>query len=117
MNEFNTDLCKLSISIHFSFRLLNLFGDLEDLEQALKKKNLKKVIGSGSCSALIKLFPNNAELAISHVTWNDFNAMLRIYKRYNMSLHSHPGQGLLKLHSFSSASSTFKLSNKGSPCD
>lgn len=90
----------------FDFKLLNLFGDLEDLEQALKKKNLKKVLGSGSCSALIKLFPNNAELAISHVTWNDFNAMLRIYKRYNMSLHSHPEQesGVIPGHlqSFSS---------------
>ena len=73
-----------------NYRLLQLSGDLEDLEQALGKKKYKKVIGSGSCSALIKLFPKNAELAISHVTWNDFNAMLRIYKRYNMSLHSHP---------------------------
>jgi len=78
----------------FSYRLLNLFGDLEDLETALGKKKLKKVIGSGSCSALVKLFPDNAELAISHVTWNDFNAMLRIYKRYNMSLHTKSGSKL-----------------------
>ena len=75
--------------------MLNLFGDLEDLETALNKKNNTKVVGSGSCSAIVKLFPKNAELAISHVTWNDFNAMLRIYKRYNFSMKSYPGGKLL----------------------
>lgn len=69
------------------FVFLQIGGDLEDLESALGKKSQKKVLGSGSCSALVKLFPKNADLAISQVTWNDFNAMLRIYKLYNLTYY------------------------------
>jgi len=70
----------------FEMSLLQMFGDLEDLEQALGKKSFKKVLGSGSCSALVKLFPKNQDLAISQVTWDDFNGMLRVYKFYNFSM-------------------------------
>ena len=63
-------------------------GDLEDLEMVLGKKYLNKVVGSGSCSALIKLFPHNVDLAISQVTWGDYQAMLRVFKLYDFSFHN-----------------------------
>lgn len=75
----------------FDFMLLQIGGDLEDLEQALGKKTHKKVVGSGSCSALVKLFPGNKDLAISQVTWNDYNSMLRVYKNYNFTFHLRDG--------------------------
>ena len=77
--------------MYLDFRLMNTFGDLEDLEVVLGKKNLRKVTGSGSCSAMVKLFPGNKDLGISQVTWNDYNSMLRIFKLYNTSYHMHPG--------------------------
>ena len=71
------------------------FGDLEDLEQVLGKKVLRKVRGSGHCSAFIKLLPKNADLLVSQVTWNDYNAMLRIYKLYNFGFHRQEPAGLI----------------------
>ncbi|XP_065664182.1 putative phospholipase B-like 2 isoform X2 [Hydra vulgaris] len=69
-------------------RMLQLYGDLFDLEKRLGKKSLKKF---GSCSALVKLFPNNSDLAISHVTWFSYNTMLRIFKYYNFTFHDEQG--------------------------
>ena len=74
--------------------MLQLGGDLEDIEQALHKKSFKKVDGSGSCSAFVKLFPNNADLAISQVTWSDYSTMLRIFKYYNFTFHDSKGNML-----------------------
>ena len=78
----------------FCFSFLNSGSDLGDIEQALRNGTKKKVKGSGSCSALVKLFDKNKELAISHVTWNDYLGMLRIYKFYNLSFHTTPSKGL-----------------------
>ncbi|XP_050733452.1 putative phospholipase B-like 2 [Eriocheir sinensis] len=74
--------------------LMNLAGDLEDLETALSPKlqsmSLKEWVesgrttGDGHCSALIKLLPGNTDLYVSHVTWNTFQSMLRILKKYIM---------------------------------
>lgn len=55
-------------------------GDLEDLQQALGKKEVRHVFGSGSCSALIKLLPGNKDLYISQVTWNSYSSLLRVFK-------------------------------------
>jgi len=91
----------------WDFKLLQANGDLEDLEVALGKKETKRILGSGSCSALVKLFSGNKDLGISHVTWDDYNSMLRIYKNYNFSFHEEPGKGSGKvasqIQSFSSA--------------
>ena len=76
------------------FRLLQISGDLESLQAVLGKKSGKKVVGSGSCSALVKLFDKNLDLAISQVTWNDFNSMIRIYKLYNFTFHE-PVKGII----------------------
>ncbi|XP_068167042.1 putative phospholipase B-like 2 [Antennarius striatus] len=66
----------------FGFILFQLGGDLEDLESALNKSSRTRPLGSGSCSALIKLLPNNKELFVSHDTWNTYGSMLRIMKKY-----------------------------------
>lgn len=62
---------------------LQVGGDLEDLEQALGKKDAKRVRGSGSCSALIKLLPGNKDLYVSHDTWNSYQSMIRVLKKYS----------------------------------
>ncbi|KAK8719165.1 hypothetical protein OTU49_014208, partial [Cherax quadricarinatus] len=71
---------------------LNLMGDLEDLEAALDPSihniNFEDWVksgqfrGDGHCSALIKLLPGNTDLYVSHVTWNTYQSMLRIQKKY-----------------------------------
>uniref|UniRef100_A0A8C8R7D0 Phospholipase B-like n=1 Tax=Pelusios castaneus TaxID=367368 RepID=A0A8C8R7D0_9SAUR len=68
----------------FGFLLFQLGGDLEDLESALNKTESKHFLGSGSCSALIKLLPRNQELLVSHDTWNGYQSMLRIIKKYTL---------------------------------
>ena len=70
---------------------MNIFGDLEDLEQVFnldgKYDNVTRLLGSGSCSALIKLLPDNQELYMAHDTWNSYQSMLRILKKYTLSYH------------------------------
>lgn len=76
-------------------RLFQMGGDLEDLESALNKSSQTRPLGSGSCSALIKLLPNNKELLVSHDTWNTYQAMLRIMKKYNFAFKVSPLGNLL----------------------
>ena len=69
--------------------MLQIQGDLEDLETALGATHFDvgsrvRGIGSGSCSALVKLLPGYKELFVSHDTWGDYNQMLRIFKRYDL---------------------------------
>jgi len=71
---------------------LNLAGDLEDLEVALKApadrpEQVKasfgsRTLGAGHCSALIKVLADGSDLYTSQVTWSSFQSMLRIQKRY-----------------------------------
>ncbi|KFM70112.1 putative phospholipase B-like 2, partial [Stegodyphus mimosarum] len=68
-------------------------GDLEDLEVVLKKNNLKKVLGSGSCSGLVKVLPNNENLYVAQDTWSGYNSMLRILKKYIFSFHTAMNEG------------------------
>ena len=69
----------------FDFNLMQL-GGLSDLEKALNDTVKHHVVGQGSCSALIKLLPDNKDLFISQVTWNSYSSMLRIYKLYELQL-------------------------------
>ncbi|XP_017325186.1 putative phospholipase B-like 2 isoform X2 [Ictalurus punctatus] len=78
-------------SVYFNplgFLLFQMGGDLEDLEAALNKSSQSRTVGSGSCSALIKLLPGNKELLVSHDTWNNYQSMLRIMKRYVFSFRT-----------------------------
>ncbi|XP_039188557.1 putative phospholipase B-like 2 [Crotalus tigris] len=74
----------------FGFLLFQLGGDLEDLESAFNKPKKEDHLGSGSCSALIKLLPGNHDLLVSHVTWNNYEAMLRILKKYTLPFRTLP---------------------------
>lgn len=74
----------------FGFLLFQMGGDLEDLESALNKSSKTRPLGSGSCSALIKLLPNNKELLVSHDTWNNYQSMLRIMKKYIFAFKASP---------------------------
>ena len=71
-------------SLQLSARWLNLAGDLEDLEMALadpatRPKHMKALwggrpLGSGHCSALIKVLPDGEDLYTSQVTWSRYVA-------------------------------------------
>lgn len=75
----------------FGMYFLQVGGDLEDLEQALGKKDAKRVRGSGSCSALIKLLPGNKDLYVSHDTWNTYQSMIRVLKKYSFPYQMKKG--------------------------
>lgn len=83
----NTELAMLHSCCFFSF--LQLHGDMDDLEAALGGSNSsshshsKRVTGSGSCSALVKLLPDMADLLIGHNTWTSYINMIRIFKLYD----------------------------------
>ncbi|XP_065892307.1 putative phospholipase B-like 2 isoform X2 [Dysidea avara] len=67
------------------FWYFQITGDLEDLEAALGNGNVKQpAVKSDSCSALIKVLPNNEDLYVGHDTWGEYQAMLRIYKLYDL---------------------------------
>ncbi|XP_050533950.1 putative phospholipase B-like 2 [Daktulosphaira vitifoliae] len=68
-----------------TFFWMNIQEDLYDLSSALNLTKVKhKPFGTGSCSALIKLLPGYKDLLFSHVTWNWYETMLRIQKRYHL---------------------------------
>uniref|UniRef100_A0A8C0Y3W7 Phospholipase B-like n=1 Tax=Cyprinus carpio carpio TaxID=630221 RepID=A0A8C0Y3W7_CYPCA len=80
-----------SLSINpFGFLLFQMGGDLEDLEAALNKSSQSRTVGSGSCSALIKFLPGLKDLLVSHDTWNNYQSMLRILKRYSFTYRTSP---------------------------
>ncbi|EDV28552.1 expressed hypothetical protein [Trichoplax adhaerens] len=74
----------------FSFLLIELSGDLESLETALKDEDTHHVLGSGSCSAFIKVLPDNRDLYFAHDTWTGYQTMLRIYKYYELNFSMLP---------------------------
>lgn len=76
-----------------SFRHFQIDDDLEDLEEVLQKNNPRHVKGSGSCSALIKLLPDNKEMFISHVTWNTYIGLLRTFKLYDLRFSHTSAKG------------------------
>lgn len=77
----------------FGLLLFQMSGDLEDLEAALNKTVQSKILGSGSCSALIKLLPGNKELLVAHDTWSNYQSMLRIMKKYSFAYKRSPKDG------------------------
>ncbi|XP_003461406.1 putative phospholipase B-like 2 [Cavia porcellus] len=72
------------------FLLLQISGDLEDLELALNKSKTRATLGSGSCSALLKLLPGQRDLLVAHNTWNAYQYMLRVLKKYQLQFRVGP---------------------------
>lgn len=80
-------------------RWFNIFGDMEELEQIFGAEQLAagqdwrlhksaRRHMRASCSALIKVLPDNADIYTSHVTWNGYESMIRILKKYNFEVHT-----------------------------
>jgi hypothetical protein len=42
---------------------------------------------AASCSALIKVLPDGSDIYTSHVTWNGYESMIRILKKYSFEVH------------------------------
>ncbi|XP_071093734.1 putative phospholipase B-like 2 [Haliotis cracherodii] len=70
-------------------------GDLEDLEEVLHKPVPRRILGSGSCSALVKVLPGNEEIYVAQDTWTSFQNMLRILKRYKLGFTASGHQDVL----------------------
>ena len=71
--------------------LLQLGGDLEDLEAAFNRSAPRRLLGSGSCSALLKLLPGRRDLLVAHDTWAPYQSMLRVIKKYTLPFRTEPG--------------------------
>ena len=85
---------------------INIFHDMEELSQAVVKNNklnvtVNRTLGSGSCSALIKLTPGAKDLFTSHVTWTGYQRLLRIMKKYDFSFKDSGSLNPGKLTAFS----------------
>lgn len=76
-------------------RYFQLHGELDDFQDAFSvtpNTSLnnepgvysKRVTGSGSCSAIIKVLPGNSDLLVGHNTWTSYINMIRIFKRYEL---------------------------------
>ena len=69
-----TALCAVS--------LFQVEGDLDALESVLGDGDIRRPVGTGSCSALVKLLPGNRDLYVAQGTWTGYESMLRILKVY-----------------------------------
>lgn len=91
------------VMTEMDFWIMNSSGDLEDLESALagmdfnnmepRVRKHSHMLGTGSCSAIIKLLPGNKDLLTSHITWNGYQSMIRIIKNYIFPFQTAGGAG------------------------
>lgn len=82
----------------FAFQALNGVGDLIDLMKALQPSSIpdwtkmtkveatEYVQRHGMCSALVKVLGAYENLFMSHSSWFEYQATLRIYKHYNFNV-------------------------------
>lgn len=73
--------------------------------RVLKSANRRRHMAA-SCSALIKVLADNADIYTSHVTWNGYESMIRLLKKYNFEVHmtSQPDSPIIPGHSMSFSS-------------
>ncbi|VUZ53168.1 unnamed protein product [Hymenolepis diminuta] len=79
----------------FDIYLLQLNGDIGEITAALgvyddlkEGSNGKQYFSSrASCSALVKLFPFQKDIFISHNTWQGYESMLKVMKYYEFDWH------------------------------
>lgn len=80
----------------FGLLLLQAKEELEDIESILgfTPDNRRHPLGTGSCSAFIKLLTNNSDLFVAHSTWSVYNEMLRVIKKYNLAYNLSPSSNV-----------------------
>ena len=71
--------------------MFQIGGDVEDLSEALQGQKRSVPLGSGHCSALIKLLPGNKDIYIAQDTWTGFSQMLRVLKKYDFRFNTNEG--------------------------
>ena len=91
IKHFVCSLFTKNIFLIFYSSVLSLSGDMEDIPNAISPYRKKKVVGSGSCSALIKLLPGNKDVYMSHDTWDTYQSMLRMLKKYDFAFKPQGG--------------------------
>lgn len=79
------DLMITDIKPYLNLLALQMNGDVSELFASLNQ--ISDPFMAGSCSALIKLLPNNQDLYVAHDTWTEYESMLRILKLYKLNYH------------------------------
>jgi len=81
---------------------INMQGDLEDLFDAMGDNH---EAGTGHCSALIKILPDGSDVFVAQETWNSYQSMLRIQKKYVLKYKVLPSTtNIIKGHTMSFSS-------------
>ncbi|RUS86577.1 hypothetical protein EGW08_005658 [Elysia chlorotica] len=71
--------------------LLNLFPTSSSSSSDQKVKTPDPMaMGTGHCSALLRLLPDYSDLYVAQDTWSDFSSMLRMLKRYSFEMIKFP---------------------------
>ncbi|XP_054163965.1 putative phospholipase B-like 2 [Oppia nitens] len=65
--------------------LINIGPELSTLEEILLNKKIKT---RGHCSAIVKPLADGSDLYVSHNTWNTYNSMLRVLKKYSFAFNT-----------------------------
>ncbi|CAF0742378.1 unnamed protein product [Adineta steineri] len=72
------------------FFLFQVVESIGDLAARLGVPNVER---HDSCSALIKILPNNTDIFVSHADWSNYRTMLKVIKRYIMPLKRSTAAG------------------------
>ncbi|XP_065197425.1 putative phospholipase B-like 1 [Sycon ciliatum] len=75
------------------FLMMSFNGDLITLETVFDRpESLRKhKMASTSCSAIVKMVGDNEDVLFSHISWDSYFRMLRIYKLYDLQISTDGG--------------------------
>lgn len=67
---------------------LSAIGDLLDLEHKFGRLKDTNSLATLTCSALIKLAPENRDIYFAHTSWFTYKSLLRVQKKYKFHWHT-----------------------------